>query len=86
MTNEQRSKLLYFATASASPPPGGFANLRPSKFTINSGPEGATPGALPTAHSCFCELVLPLDIGSDYETFRHKLLLAASETEGFGVA
>eukprot|EP00729_Bicosta_minor_P015288 gene15288-16536_t len=87
MNPEQRSKLLYFATASASPPPGGFANLRPNRFTITAAPE-APPGSLPTAHSCFCELVLPLDIGGgggDYDSFRHKLTLAIDECEGFGI-
>merc|ERR1712094_83369 len=80
MSPEQRSKLLYFSTASASPPPGGFANLHPNKFRISAldGP----PGSLPIAHACFCNLVLPLDIGDDYESFRHKLLMAISECEG----
>ena len=84
MKPESRSKLLYFATASASPPPGGFANLRPNRFRIVTEP-AMQAGALPTAHACFCTLVLPLDIARDYESFRHKLTLAVSETEGFGI-
>eukprot|EP00040_Diaphanoeca_grandis_P007401 m.40792 g.40792 ORF g.40792 m.40792 type:complete len:724 (+) comp18615_c0_seq1:74-2245(+) len=81
MTAEQRSKLLFFATASASPPPGGFCNLRPNKFKLAT--ETMAAGALPTAHACFCVLVLPTDIFVDYESFRHKLKLAANECEGF---
>jgi hypothetical protein len=70
--------------ASASPPPGGFAKLRPNQFTITHNAQ-APAGSLPIAHSCFCELVLPLDIGDDYDAFRHKLILAIEETEGFGI-
>jgi len=81
MTPEQRSKLLFFATASASPPPGGFANLQPNKFRLES--EEMAPGSLPEAHACFCVLVLPTNIFADYETFRHKLKIAANECEGF---
>jgi len=85
LTPEQRSKLLYFATASASPPPGGFANLHPNKFRISALVDGP-PGSLPIAHACFCNLVLPLDIGDDYEAFRQKLLMAVSESDGFEIA
>lgn len=83
MRPEQRSKLLYFATACVSTPPGGFAELRPRRFNLAI--EDLGPGALPIAHACFCTLVLPADINSDYELFRQKLSMAISECEGFGV-
>ena len=41
---------------------------------------------MPVAHACFCNLVLPLDIADDYESFRQKLLLAISESDGFEIA
>eukprot|EP00041_Stephanoeca_diplocostata_P024210 m.607105 g.607105 ORF g.607105 m.607105 type:complete len:784 (+) comp22476_c1_seq2:334-2685(+) len=84
MSNEQRSKLLYFATACASPPVGGFANLTPRRFNIQTEPN-LPPKSLPKAHSCFCTLILPLDIADDFEEFRQKLNLAISECDGFGL-
>ena len=84
LTPELRSKLLYFATASASPPPGGFAKLAPHRFNLDTDPD-LPPGALPGAHSCFNTLVLPLDIADDYETFRSKLITAISECDSFAL-
>lgn len=84
MRPDEKSKVLNFATASAAPPPGGFEYLRPNKFRIVT-EVPSIPGALPSAHACFCTLVLPLDIADDYDDFRHKLILAITETEGFGM-
>eukprot|EP00048_Salpingoeca_helianthica_P021412 m.12124 g.12124 ORF g.12124 m.12124 type:complete len:765 (+) comp5958_c0_seq1:129-2423(+) len=81
MTPQQRTQLLAFTTASAALPPGGFSSLNP-KFTLEAMMNGP-PGALPVAHACFCVLELP--VWHDYETQRSKLLMAISETSGYGI-
>ena len=78
-----RSSILFFATGSASPPPGGFRNLRPNCFRLCT-EEHMPAGALPKAHACFCTLVLPTDI-TGYEDLRWRVLTAARECEGYGL-
>jgi len=81
--NLTRSNILFFATGSASPPPGGFCNLRPNCFRLCT--EQHMPvGALPRAHACFCTLVLPTDV-TGYEDLRWRVLTAARECEGYGL-
>jgi E3 ubiquitin-protein ligase HUWE1 len=85
--NQQRGKLLLFATGSSIPPLGGFANLRggihaePSKFRIVR--THADNGRLPTAHTCFNELDLPEY--TSQEEMEGKLLKAV-ELGGVGYA
>jgi len=60
MSNEERLKLLQFATGTASIPSRGFANLQGSdgdrRFSIM---RVVDTSRLPQAHTCFNELVLP---------------------------
>ncbi|XP_026314729.1 apoptosis-resistant E3 ubiquitin protein ligase 1 [Hyposmocoma kahamanoa] len=79
-SNEERARLLQFATGCGQLPPGGFQELNP-RFQITPAP---TFGALPTAHTCFNQLCLP-DYDS-YEQLVHALLWAINEGgEGFGM-
>ena len=78
-----RSNVLFFATGSASVPPGGFCNLQPNQFRLCT-EEHMPVGALPRAHSCFCTLVLPTDV-TGYEDLRRRVLTAARECEGYGL-
>lgn len=79
-SNEERARLLQFATGCGQLPPGGFQELNP-RFQITPAPSF---GALPTAHTCFNQLCLP-----DYESYEqlvHALLWAINEGgEGFGM-
>ncbi|KAL2313625.1 E3 ubiquitin-protein ligase pub3 [Schizosaccharomyces pombe] len=81
--NEDRSKLLQFATGTSRIPVNGFRDLQgsdgPRKFTIE---KAGTPDQLPVAHTCFNRLDLP-----DYpskDTLHEKLSLAVENTVGFG--
>ena len=77
MTPDARSKLLLFATGSATlPPPGTFAGLHPA-FRIVIDP--STPeNHLPTAHSCANQIHLPLYHlpGEEDDLLKQKLLAA----------
>lgn len=76
---EQFARLLQFTTGSSQLPPGGFAELKP-KFQIAC---NQTRGNLPTAHTCFNMICLPLH--STFEEFERALLTAIHEgSEGFG--
>ena len=86
MGPEQRCRLLQFCTGSSRVPLAGFAALRGPhgnvmKFNLARDNGGAT--RLPTAHTCFNQLVLP-----EYRSFEqlaHRLGQAIDEgAEGFG--
>ena len=83
MTNEQRRKLLFFSTSVTYLPAEGFAGLS-SKFHIHKGHSDMS--WLPTAHTCFFQLILPC-----YPTFQimYERLFAITDrhlSEGFGFA
>ncbi|BBM97696.1 hypothetical protein MPTK1_1g07640 [Marchantia polymorpha subsp. ruderalis] len=83
MTPEQRRRLLFFSTSVTHLPAEGFAGLS-SKFHIHRAHTDTS--WLPTAHTCFYQLVLPA-----YPTFEimHTRLHAITEVhiaEGFGFA
>ncbi|KAJ8613229.1 hypothetical protein CTAYLR_004520 [Chrysophaeum taylorii] len=68
-TNEDRTRLLLFATGAAALPPGGFPNLAPP-FTLCLD-QPAPLHRLPTSHACFNAIYLPLY--PDAPTLRDKL-------------
>eukprot|EP00741_Cyanophora_paradoxa_P010176 tig00020510_g9851.t1 len=83
-----RARLLAFATGSPRAPPGGFAHLvassgRQEPFQlVREDREG--PGRLPTAHTCFNQLVLPRYASP--EALRAALDAAIGADHGFGFA
>ncbi|KAI5059307.1 hypothetical protein GOP47_0025626 [Adiantum capillus-veneris] len=83
MTNEQRRRLLFFSTSLRHLPAEGFAGLH-SKFHIHKGHTDTT--WLPTAHTCFFQLILPPY--PSMEVMREKLFILTEEhvIEGFGFA
>jgi len=75
-TAEQRVKFIQFVTGSSSLPVGGIKNLSPQlnvELVLNDDDQ------LPSAHTCFNTLDLPLYSSAD--VLKEKLLLAI--TEGF---
>ncbi|KAJ2695632.1 E3 ubiquitin-protein ligase tom1 [Coemansia sp. RSA 1285] len=82
---EERAKLLQFVTGTSKVPLEGFAHLHGNqgvqKFQIHK--DFTIPTRLPTAHTCFNQLDLPMF--DSYESLRSSLLLAISEcSTGFG--
>ncbi|KAJ2781076.1 E3 ubiquitin-protein ligase tom1, partial [Coemansia linderi] len=82
---EERAKLLQFVTGTSKVPLEGFAHLQGNqgvqKFQIHK--DFGSPTRLPTAHTCFNQLDLPLC--ESFDTLRANLLLAISEcSTGFG--
>lgn len=75
MSQEQRASLLQFATGCSKVPLDGFDPC----FTITK--SEADSDALPTAHTCFNQLVLPPYESADL--LKSKLILALENTEGF---
>jgi len=75
-TGDELARLVQFTTGSSQLPSGGFKGLEP-KFTIHCVSYGGL-NRLPTAHTCFNELILP-----DYESCEklHQSLKVAI-TEG----
>ena len=74
------AEVLVFCTGSARAPPAGFAALQPPFEILLD----ATPSAcarLPTAHTCFNQIVLPTSYASAAQ-LREKLLLAVTEGGG----
>jgi ubiquitin-protein ligase E3 A len=74
---EQKAKFLQFTTGSDRAPVGGLANVVIAIKRITN------TNLLPISHTCFSILGLP-----DYqskEEMKKKLLLALTETEGFGL-
>jgi ubiquitin-protein ligase E3 A len=76
----QRRRLLFFITGSDRVPIKGLAHLTPP-FVIT--PNGGHSDRLPTAHTCFNHLLLP--VYGDKATLRARLLLAIENAEGFGL-
>ncbi|KAJ3152974.1 hypothetical protein HDU86_005429 [Geranomyces michiganensis] len=84
-SQEERAKLVQFATGTSKVPLEGFAALQGSggvqKFQIHK--DFSSPERLPSAHTCFNQLDLPLY--ESYEQLRSSLLIAISEgATGFG--
>lgn len=85
--NEERAKLLQFATGTSKVPLNGFKDLRGannvSKFNIHR--DYGKTDRLPSSHTCFNQIDLP--VYESYETLRGSLLLAITEGyEGFQIA
>lgn len=85
--NEERAKLLQFATGTSKVPLNGFKELSGAsgtcKFSIHR--DYGTTDRLPSSHTCFNQVDLPAY--ESYETLRGSLLLAITEGhEGFGLA
>ncbi|KAI8460869.1 hypothetical protein BY996DRAFT_6429551 [Phakopsora pachyrhizi] len=81
---EERAKLLQFATGSSRVPLEGFGALQgaqgATKFSLVN---AHTKNILPSAHTCFNQIDLPSY--NSYEDLRKMLLIAISEgSEGFG--
>ncbi|KAI7881687.1 hypothetical protein K492DRAFT_194128 [Lichtheimia hyalospora FSU 10163] len=82
---EERAKLLQFATGTSKVPLDGFANLQGSggvqKFQIHK--EYSSDNRLPTAHTCFNQIDLPMY--DSYSSLRQNLFKAINEcATGFG--
>lgn len=75
---EQKKKLLFFATGSDRVPVGGLSKLQ---FVIVK--NGTDDTRLPTAHTCFN--VLMLSEYSSKEKLKERLLTAIQNSEGFGM-
>lgn len=85
--NEERAKLLQFATGTSKVPLNGFKELRgsngSSNFNIHR--DYGSTDRLPSSHTCFNQIDLPAY--ESYETLRGSLLMAIREGyEGFGLA
>lgn len=85
--NEERAKLLQFATGTSKVPLNGFKGLSGAngtcKFSIHR--DYGALDRLPSSHTCFNQIDLPAY--ETYETLRGSLLLAITEGhEGFGLA
>ncbi|CUM63479.1 uncharacterized protein PRCAT00001054001 [Priceomyces carsonii] len=85
--NEERAKLLQFATGTSKVPLNGFKELSGAdgtcKFSIHR--DYGSTERLPSSHTCFNQIDLPSYVS--YETLRGSLLLAITEGhEGFGLA
>ncbi|KJE95518.1 ubiquitin ligase E3A isoform 1 [Capsaspora owczarzaki ATCC 30864] len=78
MSEEEKKRLLFFATGSDRVPVGGLSHLN---LTIVR--NGTDAERLPTAHTCFNVLML-----SEYPTkekLKERLLTAIENSEGFGL-
>lgn len=85
--NEERAKLLQFATGTSKVPLNGFKELQGAngtcKFSIHR--DYGSTERLPSSHTCFNQIDLPAY--EAYDTLRGSLLLAITEGhEGFGMA
>lgn len=85
--NEERAKLLQFATGTSKVPLNGFKELSGAngvcKFSIHR--DYGPLDRLPSSHTCFNQIDLPAY--ESYETLRGSLLLSITEGhEGFGLA
>jgi E3 ubiquitin-protein ligase HUWE1 len=81
MSEEERAKLLHFATGSSRLPSNGFAGVSPD-FNISI--QGDETEHLPHAHTCGNQLVLPRY--TSREQLVEKFKIALSNDEGFGFA
>ncbi|KAJ3180597.1 hypothetical protein HDU85_004001 [Gaertneriomyces sp. JEL0708] len=87
LSQEEKAKLLQFATGTSKVPLEGFSQLQGSsgvqKFQIHK--DFSSTERLPSAHTCFNQLDLPAY--DSYEQLRACLLLAITEAgTGFGFA
>ena len=85
--NEERARLLQFATGTSKVPLNGFKELSGAsgtcKFSIHR--DYGSTDRLPSSHTCFNQIDLPAY--DSYETLRGSLLMAITEGhEGFGLA
>lgn len=81
MSEEDRAKLLHFATGSSRLPSTGFAGLEPCfNISIEPGEEAH----LPQSHTCGNQLVLPSY--SSKEMLVEKMQISIANDEGFGFA
>ncbi|EGW33462.1 E3 ubiquitin protein ligase TOM1 [Spathaspora passalidarum NRRL Y-27907] len=85
--NEERARLLQFATGTSKVPLNGFKELSGAsgtcKFSIHR--DYGSTDRLPSSHTCFNQVDLPAY--ESYETLRGSLLMAITEGhEGFGLA
>lgn len=85
--NEERAKLLQFATGTSKVPVGGFARLESSrgigKFCILR--DSGSSNRWPSAHTCTNQMNLP--VYDDYDQLRSALLKAITVgSSGFGFA
>ncbi|KAG4304837.1 hypothetical protein PORY_001890 [Pneumocystis oryctolagi] len=85
--DEQRAKLLQFATGTSKVPLNGFKGLEGmqgiQKFSIHRDPTSSD--RLPQSHTCYNQIDLP--VYESYEALRAALLTAINEgSEGFGFA
>jgi len=78
LSDDEKARLLQFTTGSSLLPHGGFKKLNP-QFKIGLSSEF---GKLPTAHTCFNEIILSDNVS--YESFEKCLKIAVNEgSEGF---
>ncbi|KAI9266359.1 hypothetical protein EDC94DRAFT_35995 [Helicostylum pulchrum] len=77
-TDEEKKKLLFFATGSDRAPIGGLSKLQ---FVIAK--NGGDSDRLPTSHTCYN--VLLLCEYSSKEKLKERLLTSISNAEGFGM-
>lgn len=77
---EQRKKLLKFATSRSRPPLFGFKNLIPNFAIHNSG----SADRLPSASTCLNLLKIPPV--EDYRTLKDKLICAIESESGFDLS
>jgi hypothetical protein len=75
---EEKKKFLSFVTGCDRAPIGGLGSL---PITISNG--GTDINQLPSAHTCFNNLILPNY--KNKETLRKKILIAMNYSEGFGL-
>jgi E3 ubiquitin-protein ligase HUWE1 len=83
---EERAKLLQFASGTSKVPLEGFANLQgiggKQKFQIHK--DFGKTDRLPSAHTCFNQIDLPMY--DSYEQLKERLYLAITEAAtGFGI-
>jgi ubiquitin-protein ligase E3 A len=78
MTEDQQKKFLAFCTGSDRAPILGLGSVR-----IYVGRMGEDSDRLPSAHTCFNHLLIPEY--PDKEKLKQKLLLAITNSEGFGL-
>lgn len=78
LTEEQKKRLLFFATGSDRVPIKGLHTL---PFVLSR--NGTGDDRLPSAHTCFNHLLVP-EYSSE-GVLREKLLMAIANAEGFGL-
>ena len=78
LTDDQKKQFLAFCTGSDRAPILGLGSVR-----LYIGRHGEDSDRLPSAHTCFNHLLIPEYTSK--EKFQEKLLLAISNSEGFGL-